>query len=160
MCLILIASLHQHYIQCFNLDISGTGATVPQGTPFPGTYKHFTQEPGLYFDIYWGVTPYPLPGGPVYTPSTPAPSLAPLPYEVVSPMGDPEADRSYNIQMAKEYASNDAGTRNLNKERPKHGPLSNFTGPAGIVNRNQKILGTEYWFGDGYMGDCKYCGLH
>jgi hypothetical protein len=136
----------QHYIQCFNLDITGSGNTIPQGTPFPGTYKHYRQEPGLYFDIYWGVTPYPIPGGPVYTPSTPTPPLPLLSQEVVSPMGSMEGDVSYFSNLFTEARERDAGILNLNKQRPKHGPLANYTGPAGIVLKGSMVLGQEFWY--------------
>ncbi|KAF2417132.1 glycoside hydrolase, partial [Tothia fuscella] len=56
----------QHYIQCFNIKVTGSGTATPSGVLFPGAYKPFRQEPGLYFDIWRNVYPYPIPGPPLY----------------------------------------------------------------------------------------------
>jgi hypothetical protein len=123
------------------------GNIAPAGVKFPGAYKPFRQEPGLYFDIYWGVTPYPIPGPTLYTPHGPSPQLPSLPHEFVSPMGNVEADMKYFGGMFQEALTRDAGILSLNKQRPKHGPLANATGPPpGSVPTGSIILGKEYFF--------------
>jgi hypothetical protein len=119
----------QHYIECFNIEVTGGGTATPQGAKFPGAYKHFRNEPGLYFDIYWGVTPYPIPGPPLHVPATPAPSLEPRPHELVSPMGSVDGDMLWLSNMFAEATQRDYNILSLNKIRPKHGPLENMTGP-------------------------------
>ncbi|KAF2669544.1 hypothetical protein BT63DRAFT_362107, partial [Microthyrium microscopicum] len=57
----------QHYIHCFNVRVEGSGAAQPSDTVvFPGGYKPFKQERGLYFDIWRNVSPYPIPGPELY----------------------------------------------------------------------------------------------
>ncbi|KAF2423642.1 hypothetical protein EJ08DRAFT_701009 [Tothia fuscella] len=76
----------QHFISCFNIEVSSTGTVSPPTVRFPGAYA--PRDPGIYFDVYRNITPYPIPGPPLYKPSTPAPVLPKKPYEVVMPMGD------------------------------------------------------------------------
>lgn len=109
-------------------------------------YKHFRNDPGLYFDIYWGVTPYPIPGPPLYVPKTPAPPLAERPHEVVSPMGNMEQDILWYQNMFDEARIRDANILSLNRGRPKHGPLKNMTGPMpGSVPAGAVVLGKEFY---------------
>jgi hypothetical protein len=61
-------------------------------------------------------------------------------------MGSVEKDVLYMGQMFKEAVERDGGILKLNKERPKHGPLANYTGPAGIVGKDARVLGTEFWY--------------
>ena len=140
---------NQHFIQCINIDVSGTGTATPQGVTFPGGYKHFKHEPGLYFDIYFGVTPYPIPGPSLYRPSTPAPALAESSNEFASRTGLSEADMRWFAYVMDEVKKSDPLVDEANEQRPKHGPLPNATKPGGIVSENQTVLGP------GTFLDCK-----
>jgi len=87
----------QHFISCFNIEVNGEGNVQPTGVKFPGGYK--PGDPGIYFDIYRNITPYPIPGPTLYKPSSPAPALAELPYEVVMPVGNIVDDIKYFNNM-------------------------------------------------------------
>ncbi|KAK8879160.1 glycosyl hydrolase family 61-domain-containing protein [Apiospora arundinis] len=50
----------QNYPQCFNLEIRGSGAEVPAGTPGESLYK--ASDPGVRLNITTGVQDYPIPG--------------------------------------------------------------------------------------------------
>jgi hypothetical protein len=143
------ADSKKHYLECFNIEVTGDGNATPSGAKFPGAYKHFRNDPGLYFDIYWGVTPYPIPGPPLYVPKEQAPALKALPHEVISPMGNMADDIFWYQQMFKEAMERDRGILSLNVQRPKHGPLPNMTGPTpGSVPKGAVVLGREYYLGD------------
>jgi len=133
----------QHFIQCINVDVSGTGSAAPQGASFPGGYKHFKQEPGLYFDVYWGVTPYPIPGPSLYRPSSPAPTVA----ESVARTSLGKADMQWFTYVMEEAKRPDPLVDEANEQRPKHGPLENATGPGGIVDPSQTVLGPGTFLG-------------
>jgi hypothetical protein len=121
---------------------------TPKGVKFPGAYKYFRDEPGLYFDIYWGVTPYPIPGPPLYVPEGPAPNLEHLPTEFVSPMGSIDGDILWLGNMFMEATQRDYNILSLNNIRPKHGPLENFTGPMpGSVPPGAIVLGKDHYYG-------------
>ncbi|KAF5595685.1 endoglucanase [Fusarium pseudocircinatum] len=50
----------QNYPQCFNLEISGSGSELPEGTL--GTELYKSTEKGIVFDLYNSPTSYPIPG--------------------------------------------------------------------------------------------------
>ncbi|KAG5745312.1 hypothetical protein H9Q69_006611 [Fusarium xylarioides] len=50
----------QNYPQCFNLEISGSGSELPEGTL--GTELYTSTEKGIVFDLYNSPTSYPIPG--------------------------------------------------------------------------------------------------
>jgi hypothetical protein len=138
----------QHYLECFNIEVSGSGTAEPAGARFPGAYKHFRSEPGLYFDIYWRVTPYPIPGPPLHVAAGPAPALEPRPHELVSPMGSVDGDMLWLSGMFAEATTRDYNILSLNKLRPKHGPLDNMTGPMpGSVPAGAVVLGRQFYLG-------------
>ncbi|KAF2402037.1 hypothetical protein EJ06DRAFT_520918 [Trichodelitschia bisporula] len=87
----------QHFITCFNIKVTGSGKVQPPGVKFPGGYK--PRDPGIYFDLYRNITPYPIPGPPVYKPSGPAPVLEDKPYEIVMPVGNLVEDIKYFNNM-------------------------------------------------------------
>jgi hypothetical protein len=91
------ANGRQHFISCFNVKVTGHGNATPDGVRFPGAYK--PRDPGLYFDIYRNITPYPIPGPRPHVPSTPAPALEELPYVQVMPMGSLVEDMKYFNHM-------------------------------------------------------------
>ncbi|KAF2400561.1 hypothetical protein EJ06DRAFT_530523 [Trichodelitschia bisporula] len=120
----------QHYIQCFNLRISGGGSASPPGVTFPGAYMPFKQEPGLYFDIWRNVSPYPVPGPAVYVPQGAVPVLLPLRAEgLQSPTGDTALDLKYLGAMTEDILAHDAFTLRVNKQHLGWGPNPNMTGP-------------------------------
>jgi hypothetical protein len=55
----------QHYPQCFNLEITGSGTDKPAGTPATELYKN--TDPGLSLNIYLPITTYRMPGPALYT---------------------------------------------------------------------------------------------
>ena len=72
----------------------GSGNGVPKETAvFPGGYKPFRQEPGLYFDIWRNVSPYPIPGPALYVARGEAPKLEALPASQQSPTGNAQRDQ-------------------------------------------------------------------
>jgi cellulase len=77
--------------------VTGSGTAKPAGVKFPGAYK--PRDPGIYFDIYRNITPYPIPGPTLYVPKGPAPVLAAKPYEVVMPTGNIVDDIKYFNNM-------------------------------------------------------------
>jgi len=87
----------QHFVGCFNIEVTGSGAATPKGAKFPGAYT--PGEDGLYFDIYRNITPYPIPGPPLHVPSGPAPVLVEKAYEVVMPIGNMVEDMKYFNNM-------------------------------------------------------------
>lgn len=50
----------QNYPQCFNLEIQGSGAELPAGTPGENLYR--ASDPGIQLNITTGVQSYPIPG--------------------------------------------------------------------------------------------------
>ncbi|KAF4447169.1 putative endoglucanase IV precursor [Fusarium austroafricanum] len=50
----------QNYPQCFNLEISGSGTELPEGTLGTALYK--ANDKGIKFDLYNNPTSYPIPG--------------------------------------------------------------------------------------------------
>ncbi|KAH7161665.1 glycosyl hydrolase family 61-domain-containing protein [Dactylonectria macrodidyma] len=50
----------QNYPQCFNLEITGSGTEVPEGTL--GTELYKADDAGILFNIYQTLTTYPIPG--------------------------------------------------------------------------------------------------
>jgi len=87
----------QHFLSCFNIKVTGNGNAQPDGVKFPGGYKQ--RDPGIYFDLYRNITPYPIPGPPLYKPTGPGPVLEDKPYEVVMPMGNLVEDMKYFNNM-------------------------------------------------------------
>jgi hypothetical protein len=77
--------------------VTGKGDAKPVGAKFPGAYK--ARDPGIYFDIYRNITPYPIPGPPLHVPKDPAPVLEAKPYEVVMPTGNLVDDIKYFNNM-------------------------------------------------------------
>ena len=109
---------------------------------FPGAYKGFRNEPGLYFDIWRNVSPYPIPGPPVYVPRG-SPKLDPLPYETLaSPTGDAKTDMRYFGAMTLEILRSDAFALSVNSQSLGYGPNLNFTGPPpGSVPKGAIVRG-------------------
>lgn len=65
----------QFYMECIQIKITSSGTTtLPEGVSIPGTYS--ATDPGILFDLYNGVKPYPIPGPPVWdgASSGPAPT--------------------------------------------------------------------------------------
>jgi hypothetical protein len=110
---------------------------------FPGGYKDFKHEPGLYFDIYWGLTPYPIPGPSLYHPSTTAPAMA----RSITRTSLGEADVKWFAYVMDEAKRRDPLVDEANEQRPKHGPLANSTKPGGIVSNDQTVLGPDKFLG-------------
>ncbi|CAG7954103.1 unnamed protein product [Penicillium nalgiovense] len=54
----------QNYPQCFNLEVTGGGSDVPEGTP--GMELYTNTDPGILFDIYSSLTSYDIPGPALY----------------------------------------------------------------------------------------------
>ncbi|KAF2840105.1 lytic polysaccharide monooxygenase [Patellaria atrata CBS 101060] len=56
----------QFYPNCHQLQVSGSGTTVPKSNlaAFPGTYK--ATDPGISYDMY-NANPYTIPGPPVFS---------------------------------------------------------------------------------------------
>lgn len=50
----------QNYPQCFNLQVTGSGSTVPDGTL--GTALYQEDDAGILFNIYTTLSTYPIPG--------------------------------------------------------------------------------------------------
>jgi hypothetical protein len=42
----------EFYLNCFNIEVTGSGTATPEGNTFPGTYK--PSDPGLSFVPYYG----------------------------------------------------------------------------------------------------------
>jgi hypothetical protein len=66
---------------------------------------------------------------------------------IQSVLGSIEKDQEFYSSMAEEIKEIGSRISKLNDERPKHGPLLNFTKPAGIVTENQLVLGREVFLG-------------
>jgi cellulase len=47
-------------LQCINLVVSGSGSTVPAGTPATSLYK--SNDPGILISIYSSISNYKIPG--------------------------------------------------------------------------------------------------
>ncbi|KAF2401571.1 hypothetical protein EJ06DRAFT_528755 [Trichodelitschia bisporula] len=121
----------QHYIQCFNPRISGSGAASPPGVRFLGAYRPFKQEPGLYFDMSRNVSPYPISGPAVYVPQDAGPVLPPQPGSgLQSPTGEAALDLKYLEAMMEDILAHDAFALRVNKQRLGWGPNPNMTGLA------------------------------
>ncbi|KAJ5503293.1 Glycoside hydrolase family 61 [Penicillium fimorum] len=54
----------QNYPQCFNLEVTGGGSDVPDGTL--GVELYTNTDPGILFDLYSTLTEYPIPGPALY----------------------------------------------------------------------------------------------
>lgn len=50
----------QFYMECVQIEVTGSGAPLPGGVSFPGAYK--ADDPGVLFDIYNSFSSYPIPG--------------------------------------------------------------------------------------------------
>jgi len=50
----------QNYPQCINLQVSGSGSTVPSGVPATSFYK--INDPGILISIYGSLSSYKIPG--------------------------------------------------------------------------------------------------
>ena len=50
----------QNYLQCVNLQITGSGTTKPSGVVGEQLYK--SSDPGILFNPYTQVNSYPIPG--------------------------------------------------------------------------------------------------
>ncbi|KAI5807575.1 glycosyl hydrolase family 61-domain-containing protein [Peziza echinospora] len=55
----------QHYVSCYQLEITGGGSANPAGVSFPGAYS--LTDPGILFTVYGTYSSYPVPGPAVYT---------------------------------------------------------------------------------------------
>jgi len=135
----------QHYIQCFNIDVQGTGSAQPQGVVFPGAYKHFRQEPGLYFDIWRNVSPYPIPGPPLHVPAGPAPKLEPRPESTQSPTGDAQKDQQYIAAIRSANQRADSFTASVNGKHLGYGGNPSMTGPPPGSVPPGAVVGGEKW---------------
>lgn len=70
----------QFYMECVQVKITSSGTTtLPAGVSIPGAYS--ATDPGILFDLYNGVKPYPIPGPSVWdgassgpAPTSPAPT--------------------------------------------------------------------------------------
>jgi len=98
---------------------------------FPGAYKPYRQEPGLYFDIWRGVSPYPIPGPELYVPTGQAPQLEqPLSTPTLqSPTGDVASDKLYFAALEKLESRSNAFVLNVNANHLGYGRNPNMTGP-------------------------------
>ncbi|KAI9788645.1 MAG: hypothetical protein M1816_006791 [Peltula sp. TS41687] len=63
----------QHYPQCFNLEITGSGTDRPAGVPATELYKN--TDPGLSLNIYMPITSYHMPGPAMYTGGSGGPAV-------------------------------------------------------------------------------------
>ncbi|KAG8905009.1 hypothetical protein FRB99_000882 [Tulasnella sp. 403] len=54
----------QHYMSCYQLNITGNGSNTPAGVKFPGAYS--PTDPGILFNLYTSFTTYTVPGPTVY----------------------------------------------------------------------------------------------
>lgn len=139
----------QHYVQCFNIRVEGSGTSKPNGVVFPGAYKPFRQEPGLYFDIWRHVSPYPIPGPPLYVSSGTAPQLKPLPPSTQSPTGDAAKDRQYFAAVNAASKRSDDFTASVNARHLGYGGDPEMASPPpgsvqiGAVVRGAKWRATE-----------------
>ncbi|KAF2401056.1 hypothetical protein EJ06DRAFT_529221 [Trichodelitschia bisporula] len=133
----------QHYIQCFNLRISGSGAASPPGVRFPGAYRPFKREPGLYFDMWHNVSPYPISGPALYVPQGAGPVLPPQPGSgLQSSTGEAALDLKYLEAMMEDILAHDAFALRVNKQRLEWGPNPNMTGlPPGSVPPGAVVKG-------------------
>jgi hypothetical protein len=136
----------QHYVQCFNIHVEGSGSAQPQGVVFPGAYKPFREEPGLYFDIWRNISPYPIPGPPVHIPQGPAPQIEQLPtVPLQSPTGDPENDKQYITAVEKAAKQSDSFTANVNGKKLGYGGNPDMTGPPpGSVPPGAVVRGAQW----------------
>jgi len=137
----------KHYIQCFNIEVLGGGDAEPEGVTFPGAYRQFKQEPGLYFDIWRNVHPYPIPGPELYVPQDRGPQLEDHEYDSLpSPTGDVLADMKYFGAMTMDIIDHDVFTLNVNKQHLGYGPNLNMSGPPeGSVPPGAVVDGFERW---------------
>jgi hypothetical protein len=113
---------------------------------FPGAYKNFRQEPGLYFDIWRHVSPYPVPGPELYVPKGLAPKIEPLPLTPVqSPTGDPENDKKYIAAVKAAERSADTFTLSVNSQNLGYGGNPSMTGPpSGSVPPGAVVKGAKW----------------
>jgi len=65
--LAFVSNGSQHYPQCINLKITGSGTETPKGTLATTFYKE--TDPGILIDIYQTISKYIIPGPPLYTAS-------------------------------------------------------------------------------------------
>jgi lytic cellulose monooxygenase (C1-hydroxylating) len=142
-CVLTLAA--QHYMQCFNIRVEGPGTAEPKGVTFPGAYKPFRQEPGLYFDIWRNVSPYPIPGPALYAPKGPAPQLAPRAPSTQSPTGDAEQDKKYIAAIKAGAVQPNSFTANVNARHLGYGGNPDMTGPPpGSVPLGAVVRGAQW----------------
>lgn len=112
---------------------------------FPGAYQTFRNEPGLYFDIWRNVAPYPIPGPELYVPKEPRPHLEPLPRSMQSPTGDAEIDKQYEAAIVAASKRADAFTASVNSKALGYGGNPAMDGPpAGSVPVGA-VVGGAHW---------------
>ena len=69
----------QHYPQCFNLHVTGTGQDVPKGAKGSDLYGGASDVAGLTYDIYSDdLEPYEVPGPTLYSAASPFAQQTPM----------------------------------------------------------------------------------
>ena len=82
----------QHYVSCYQLEVTGGGSANPAGVSFPGAYS--LSDPGILFTVYGQYSSYPVPGPAVYTGgagggSNPVPAVTSTTKAATSPSATP-----------------------------------------------------------------------
>jgi hypothetical protein len=133
-------------VQCFNIRVEGSGSAQPPGVVFPGAYKPFRQEPGLYFDIWRNVSPYPIPGPALYVPQESAPNLEPLPVvPLEKSTEDPGKDAQYLAAVERAAKQSDSFTASVNAKKLGYGGNPDMTGPPpGSVPPGAVVRGAQW----------------
>jgi hypothetical protein len=112
---------------------------------FPGSYKPFRQEPGLYFDIWRNISPYPIPGPELYVPKGLAPQLESLTPSTQSPTGDIEKDKQYFTATTTAAKQADSFTASVNSKHLGYGGNPSMAGPPpGSVPRGAVVRGAQW----------------
>jgi hypothetical protein len=112
---------------------------------FPGAYKPFRKEPGLYFDIWRNVSPYPIPGPQLYIAQGSAPTLAPQPASTQGATGDAEKDAQYFAAITAASKQSDSFTASVNARHLGYGGNPDMTGPpAGSVPPGAVVRGAQW----------------
>ncbi|RYO93410.1 hypothetical protein DL766_000800 [Monosporascus sp. MC13-8B] len=73
----------QNYPQCFNIDVTGSGTELPEGTP--GTKLYTSTEPGILFNPYQNIQSYEMPGPALFAAGGSGSSPAPAPISSAAP---------------------------------------------------------------------------
>ncbi|OCH84517.1 hypothetical protein OBBRIDRAFT_799019 [Obba rivulosa] len=67
----------QFYMSCFQVNVGGSGSTLPSGVQFPGAYQ--ATDPGILINIYQQLDTYAIPGPTPYAIASPAVASTPWP---------------------------------------------------------------------------------